>query len=258
MPTGAARHRSHDSPDREPPEQRPAAVEIPADPRGAALTVLAVLAVVLVLKFAEAVVIPIVLGVLISYALDPIVHAMVRLRLPRPIAAALLLIALTAGAGWLGYSLRAQVTDIVEQLPKAAHRLRQRMESHRTPSGSPIRQVQQAANELEKAADAAAPPPTRSGVQRVQVETPPFDVANYLMSGSIGVATAVGQAVVILFLVYFRLASGDLYRHKLLNPYVGPVVVTGGTTAVVFLQFDSIRMALLIGGVSLAITSIEG
>jgi predicted PurR-regulated permease PerM len=41
-------------------------------------------------------------------------------------------------------------------------------------------------------------------------------------------------------------------------PYLGPVVVTGGTIVVAFLQFDSIRMALLIGFVSLAVTSLEG
>jgi predicted PurR-regulated permease PerM len=41
-------------------------------------------------------------------------------------------------------------------------------------------------------------------------------------------------------------------------PYVGPVIVTGGILAVAFLQFDSIRMALIIGAVSLAITSLEG
>ena len=41
-------------------------------------------------------------------------------------------------------------------------------------------------------------------------------------------------------------------------PYFGPVVVTGGTTIVAFLQFGSIEMAALVGGVSLAITSLEG
>src|SRR5262249_39679177 len=41
-------------------------------------------------------------------------------------------------------------------------------------------------------------------------------------------------------------------------PYFGPVIVTGGTTAVAFLQFGSVQMALLVGGVSLAITSLEG
>ncbi len=41
-------------------------------------------------------------------------------------------------------------------------------------------------------------------------------------------------------------------------PYVGPVVVTGGTALVALLQFGSLGMGLLIGAVSLLITSLEG
>jgi predicted PurR-regulated permease PerM len=41
-------------------------------------------------------------------------------------------------------------------------------------------------------------------------------------------------------------------------PYFGPVIVTGGTAIVAFLQFGSINMALLVSGISLVITSLEG
>jgi predicted PurR-regulated permease PerM len=296
----------------------------PVDIRSAALTILAVLAVVLVLQYAQSMLIPVVLGLLISYALDPIVQALHRIRVPRPIGAALLLAVLTVGTGWLLYSLRTEATAIVDQLPKAAARLRQRLEKTQPRETNAIQQVQKAAAELEKAANAAAPSNIPPGVQRVQVETPAFNLTDYLMSGSMGVATAVGQVVLVLFLVYFLLASGDLYRRKLVKivgpsltkkkvtvqilaeidrqiemfllvqlftsavvavaswlafywlglqqaalwgvaagvlnsiPYLGPVVVTGGTIFVAFLQFDSIRMALLIGFVSLAVTSLEG
>jgi hypothetical protein len=43
-----------------------------------------------------------------------------------------------------------------------------------------MQQVQKAATELEKAATAAVPPPA-SGVQRVQVQTPPFNIGDYVM-----------------------------------------------------------------------------
>jgi predicted PurR-regulated permease PerM len=268
--------------------------------------------------------IPIVLGVLISYALEPPVAGLTRLRIPRPIAAAIVLIAIVGAGGRLIYSLRGEASEIVEQLPQAARRLRQTLENGR-PRDSAIQQVQKAANELEKAATAAAPPPVeRSGVQRVQVEDPPFNIGDYLVWGSLSLATAVGQMVLVLFLVYFLLASGDLYRRKLVKiagpsfskkkitvqilleidrqiemflavqaftsilvavatwlafrrlglqqaavwgivagvmnsiPYFGPVIVTGGTALVAFLQFGTIRMALIVAGVSLVITSLEG
>ena len=69
------------------------------------------------LQYAQAMIIPIVLGVLISYALDPIVTAMARWRVPRPVGAAILLLVLVAAGGWLLYGLRTEATAIVEQLP---------------------------------------------------------------------------------------------------------------------------------------------
>ena len=43
-----------------------------------------------------------------------------------------------------------------------------------------------------------------------------------------------------------------------LIPYLGAVIITAGTALVALLQFGSLRMALLVGGVSLLITSLEG
>jgi predicted PurR-regulated permease PerM len=305
-------------------EAAAASVRASVDVRSASLTVLAALAIVLVLKYAQSMIIPIVLAVLVSYALDPAVSWLERRHVPRSIGAALLLILLVTGGGWLLYSLRFEANAIVQQLPEGARRVRQILESDRPQTASAIQQVQKAAHELEKAANAAARPAAPSGVQRVQVETPAFNVGDYLLWGSIGLATAIGQLVLILFLVYFLLASGDLYRRKLVRiagpsltekkitvqilseintqieafllvqvftsgivavctwlafrwiglqqaavwgilagvfnsiPYFGPVIVTGGTAFAGFLQFGTIRMAVLVAGVSLVITSLEG
>ena len=201
------------------PESRPErAARAPIDVRNAALTILAVLAIVVVLKTAQAVIIPIVLGVLISYALDPPVTWMTRLHLPRPLAAAMLLATLVAGGCWLLYGVRFEAAAIVDKLPQAARRIRQSLEHDRPKTATAIEQVQKAASELEKAADAAAtPPPAPAGVTRVQVESTPFNVTDYVVWGSIGVVAAIGQLVLVLFLVYFLLASGDLYRRKLVK-----------------------------------------
>jgi predicted PurR-regulated permease PerM len=320
-----ARPRPADAP---PPRDSdaPATVAAPAatNVRTLALTVIAVIATVLALQYAQSMIIPVVLGVLISYALEPIVALLVRARLPRWLAAAIVLLALTGACGWLLYGLRTEVGAIVEQLPDAARRVRRMVENDRPKPTIAIEQVQKAATELEKAATAAAPPPSPPGVQHVQVDPPPFNVADYLAWGSIGVATAIGQLLLILFLVYFLLVSGDLYRRKMVKiagpslskkkvtvqilleidrqieafllvqlftstivaaatwlafralgleqagvwgvlagifnsiPYFGPVLVTGGTALVAFLQFGTIEMTVLVSGVSLVITSLEG
>ena len=185
----------------------------PRDVRSVAPIVLAVFGTILMLKYAEAMVIPVVLGLLISYALDPLVTGLTKLRIPRALGAALLLLFLVGIGGSLLYQLRDQVDAVVQQLPDGARRLRRVLErgSGGDSQTSTIAQVQKAATELEKAADAAsAPPPTRPGVTRVQVEQPPVNISAYVMWGSLSLAAASVQALLVLFLAYFSLASGDL------------------------------------------------
>ena len=40
---------------------------------------------------------------------------------------------------------------------------------------------------------------------------------NYVLDGSFGFLVLFGQALTVLLLVYFALASGDLYKHKLVR-----------------------------------------
>jgi predicted PurR-regulated permease PerM len=54
---------------------------------------------VLTLQYAQAMIIPIVMGVLLSYALEPAVAWMERRRIPRAVAAAVVLIAPIASCG---------------------------------------------------------------------------------------------------------------------------------------------------------------
>ena len=98
-------------------------IRVPVDIRSAALTVLAGLAIVLVLQYAQSMIIPIVLGVLISYALEPAVAWLARRRVPRPLAAAIVLLVIVAASGWLIYGLRSQASAIVDQLPLAAKQI---------------------------------------------------------------------------------------------------------------------------------------
>jgi predicted PurR-regulated permease PerM len=307
-----------------PPDAESWALSAPMNVRSVALIVIAVVAVIVMLQYAESMIIPIVLAVLISYALDPVVAWLTRWHLPRPVAAAILLMILVGTSGALIYGLRYQANEIVEQLPQGARRLRRMLERDRPAQTSAMQQVQKAATELEKAASAAAATAAPSGVQRVQVEAAPINISSYIMLGSLGIAAIFGQIVMVLFLVFFLLASGDLYRRKIVKiagpslakkkitlqileeidrqiamfllvqlftsivvavgtwlafrslgvqqaatwgilaglfnsiPYFGPVLVSGGTAAVAFLQFGTIRMAVIVGGVALVITTLEG
>jgi predicted PurR-regulated permease PerM len=219
-----------------PPETAPL-VPVPVDMRNAAITVMAAIAVVLVLQYAQSVFIPLVLGLLISYALDPVVTRLERLRLNRAVGAALILLLVVGGGGVMLYQLRSQATQIIEQLPDGARRLRALI--NRQQSSGAIHKMQQAATELQKAASdtTGGTPAASPGVTRVQVEDAPINVGDYVMWGSLNIATAVGQAVLVLFLAYFLLASGDLYRRKLVK-IVGPSLTKKKITVQILQEID--------------------
>jgi predicted PurR-regulated permease PerM len=210
------------------PESKPIIVV-----RNLAVTVLACLAVVLLLQYAQSVLVPIVIGIFISYALAPFVNSLQRLRVPRAIGAAVAVILLVGGLGLSVYTLTDQAMAIVSDVPAAAQRIRERVRAHRAARGGALEKVQQAATEIDRAAqeaanptaaerDAAARQRQMTGVQKVEVVQPPFRANDYLWAGGVGLLGFAGQFVLVLFLVYFFLVTSDLYKRK--------VVKIGGRT----------------------------
>jgi predicted PurR-regulated permease PerM len=199
-------------------EPSPITIDAPVSIRSAALTAILVLATIFLLQYARQVLIPIVLAVLISYMLTPIVSWLHRVKIPPFIGAIAAVAMLVAALGASVWSVSDDAIRIVEDLPRAARQMRATIRQQRLGrADTPLEKVQEAAKEIEKAAAEASPTPTAlSGVQRVQVVEPAFR-ADYLWWGSIGVVGFAGELTMILFLVYFLLATGDLYKRKLVK-----------------------------------------
>jgi predicted PurR-regulated permease PerM len=202
-------------------------VSMPMTVRSVSLSVIAVLAGILVLQYAQSVLIPVVLGVLLSYALSPLVASLARLHVPRAIGAALAVSFLVGSIGVGVYTLSDEAVAIVANVPEAARRIRERVTSHRRQRGTALSQMQEAAKEIEKTAAAATTPDEprtgREQVQRVEVVQPGFRASDYLWIGGVGLFGFLGQFAVILFLVYFLLVTGDLYKRKLVK-IAGPTL----------------------------------
>jgi predicted PurR-regulated permease PerM len=205
--------------------------------RNTALTLVAAIAAIVLLKYAQNFFIPIVLGVLISYALDPAVSRLERIRVPRAVGALVLIGALVGGTGFTLYELRGQAQDIVEQLPEGARKLRRLLDKQRGGTADALEKVQQAATELEKATVTGKTPPSRPGVTRVQVESAPFNVGGLVVGGTRGAVSMAGQLLVVLLLSYFLLATGDLHRRKLVK-IVGPSLTHKRITLSILHQID--------------------
>ena len=133
-------------------------LHMPVDVRSMALVVLAVLAGAFALQWAKAILVPLLLGVMFSYALTPAVDRLQRWRVPRALGAGALLGAIVAGIGWGAWALSDDASALVATLPEVAQKVRHGLEGQRVkPAGSTIEKMQQAANELDQvAADGAA------------------------------------------------------------------------------------------------------
>jgi predicted PurR-regulated permease PerM len=179
------------------------------------LTVIAVVLIVAALWLAQVLLIPLVLAALAGCGLEPLHRSLVRRGVPRRLSAAAILIALVIGLGAGAWALQAQAATFVNQLPILTQRLRDAVRDGRGALGSTMQPMQQAADELKRAADESAPPPAK-GVTRVQVETP-VRLSDLLWRGTMGALELLAQAMIVLFLVYYLLASGDRYKEKLVK-----------------------------------------
>lgn len=199
----------------------PLRLHMPVDVRSAALAVLALIATLYALRWAAAVFIPLLLGLMLSYALGPAVDWLQRQRLPRPAGVALMMAALLGALGGTAYSMADDATALVESLPDAAQKLRTTLRQARAKPGA-IDKVQQAAARLEQAAEESAgtPPPVTQagkGVTRVQIERPHFNIKDHLWSGTLGLVGLAGQATMVVFITWFMLLAGDTFRRKLVK-----------------------------------------
>ncbi len=196
------------------------AVPAPVSVRNLWLVLLTVLVALYVLHWASSILIPVIVGVMISYALSPLVNAMEKWHIHRAIGAAVLLIGLVTGVGWLTYSLSDEAAGIIETLPDAVQKMRHALRAERGAETSAIGKVQKAETEIEYAASessGAAAGTAPRGVTRVQIEKPKVNIYDLLWSGTLGALTFIGQLVTVLFFAYFLMAAGDAFRRKLIK-----------------------------------------
>ncbi len=201
------------------PTDPAATVRAPVDTRGAMLVVVCVVAGVAALYWARTFFVSMLLGILIAYALSPVVARLQRLRLPRWAASVLVMAAFCSAIVLAAGMLGGQIRSVLEQLPEAARRVSASISSMRHGEPGTLQKVQAAARELEKAAAQATgtPPPLPSKAPAVVVEPAGFRLSTFVWENSLWVASLVGNAVMVLFLAFFLLLSGDAFKHKLVR-----------------------------------------
>jgi predicted PurR-regulated permease PerM len=188
----------------------------PFDARKIALVAVGVVSVVFALHWAQAFFVSLLLGILIAYALNPVVIRMGRMRVPRWAASILVMLAFCGAVVLAAGALGGQIRAVIEQLPEAARKVSAQVAGTRGNPGA-LQKVQAAAREIEKATDQATGTPPAPKPVAVVVEQPGFRVSSFLWSNSLAVLSFAGHAVIVLFLAFFLLLSGDAFKRKLVR-----------------------------------------
>jgi predicted PurR-regulated permease PerM len=186
-------------------------VAIPQVPTS--VTAAQVIAVILTLaacRYARDVLAPLLLGVLIAMALAPLVRGLSRL-IPRGIAAAIVVIAIAGAFSATAWALSDEVAVFSRRLPDIVREVRSAIQSA-SPRQSLLRQLQQAVSELEKT---AAPAKPGDATPVTIVET--VDVQQQMVSGARSVGNYLSTAILLLFLLYFLLSEGEMFKEKLVK-----------------------------------------
>lgn len=168
-----------------------------------ALNVLAVLAVLYTLYYGKAFILPVVLAALLALLLSPMVTALRQLKVPSPLGAGLVVLALLTIIGGAASLLSEPAWEWLRQAPQIMRDLEDKF----SPLRRTVAEVEQAASQVEKMAQPGAGEPP---LVRLQERSLRDVVVGLLGSMAAG-------AVMMVFLLYFLLASGDVILRNLVT-----------------------------------------
>jgi predicted PurR-regulated permease PerM len=171
------------------------------------------------LRLAQGFIVPLVLGLLVAYALDPVVRSFHRLGVPRWIAAGVIVAGLVVAIAGLAYTLGDTVTSAINQLPAATGRLRHELHSIGGQSEGPLSALGRAADDLEAAVSEA------TGVHATNIAStaPLVRLRESLVLQSMTLLGMTSTFFLIVLFVYFLLAADDLFKRKIVG-LAGPTL----------------------------------
>jgi predicted PurR-regulated permease PerM len=119
--------------------------------------VLTALAIVGALYVAESLVVPVLVGVFVSYALNPVVDVLTRWRIPRTLSSLVVVVAVLGSLGWLAYELSDEASAAVKSVPTVTRRLKETVQKMTGTGPSVVQELQQAADAVASVADGGQP-----------------------------------------------------------------------------------------------------
>jgi len=228
------------------------------DVRGLALALVATVVVVFALQWAEKFFIPLLLGIIIAYTLNPFVVWLERIKIPRVVGTSIVMLVVLCGGAFVTISLRGQIQTILDQLPAAASKLSVALLRMRGGQPTTMQKVQAAAQEIDTATSQAADihSTPKQPATHIVIDQPTFKLGDYLRAGSMGVFGFIGQATMVLILVFFLLLAGDTFKRKLVRltgPSLSDMKITVHILDDIDVSIQRYMFTLLVANVLLAL-----
>ena len=292
--------------------------------RGLALGTIATVAFVYALQWSQDFLVPLLLGILLAYTLNPLVSWLERCKIPRAIGATLVTVAMICVLAGILHRVQDEIFNLVDDLPRITQKVTRLLRNANDGTPGTIAQVQAAAAQIEQATATVADGRAALRKTAPALGAGTFKIMDWVVVGSMGLITFISQATMVVFLVFFLLLAGDTFKRKLVKltgpsltrkkvtvhilddintsiqnymfmllvtntllallmwvalraiglenagawaivagllhimPYFGPLLITTATGMAAFLQFESVRMVVLVAGASLGIATLVG
>jgi len=184
-------------------ETRPAVIREPLPLATLAVCGLFVMACFYTLHVARAFFMPVVLAVLLNFLLRPVVRGLQRLHIPAGLAAAVVLVTLLGLTIYGVYSLSTPAAAWLARGPESLAQAERKIQQLRRP----MQQVSETAERLARMAEMQT-------AEEAEIQVRSVDRRAALLQGA---QSFLVQSFAVVILLYFLMASGDLFLRKLVR-----------------------------------------
>jgi len=181
------------------------------------LMVLAIVAVVYVLDWAQDFFVTMLLGIFSAYILNPVVSGLEKIRIPRVVGASITVVMVIIALSLSALALRGQVESIINELPNVSKKVTSLVSTKKGEPLSNIQKVQIVASQVEKVTNATDTGAGKRKEVQVVLKEQKFKLSDFLWKGSLGFVGAIAGFITVMFLAYFLLISGDTFKRKLVK-----------------------------------------
>lgn len=172
--------------------------------RSIALTGLFILAAFYTLYLARAFFLPIILSILLSFLLSPLVRWLKKLHIPEGLSAALLVFGVLGLLGLGVYELSGPAYEWMSEAPKSLRKAEDKLRALK----KPVQTVSKATEQVEKITKVAG------GQEPAKVTVSTASLGERVFSQA---TDFISNGIVMFILLYFLLASGDMFLRKLIK-----------------------------------------